>query len=714
MTKPTLWLLIVIAASLPLRASIDDYYPYKVLPSSSNYGNTGILEIPNARMMQEASLRFNFSSSFPNEFTSLTASPFNWLEASYRYVEIKNQLYGPAAYSGNQSYKDKGFDLKALISNETYFFPSIAIGLRDIAGTGLFSSEYIVSTKRIQNLDLTLGLGWGDLGRDNNISNPLTPLNDSFDKRKVESTGQGGTFDFNKWFSGETAIFGGIEYDLPKQGLRLKLEYDTTRPDKERFIKTGTRIPLEVRSRLNFGISYSLSKNFTISSSFERGTQFRVSFNLLGNFLNDTITKPRPKTVQKLNQDQQRNILENNDLLYRSLNLSLRDESIYIQAATLKDNEIDVAIASSRFYNLTRPIGRTARIVAALAPDQVSKINIHAMNGDFEVANVSFGKEYFKKSDEGSLSSTELLQLTQIESNNADPLFRRATFMPGVTFPEFTWNMSPGLRHQIGGPEGFYLGQLYWQTDTTIKLRRNLTLYTSFGINIYDTFKNLNNPSQSSIPRVRSDIQEYLSNGKNNIKRMQLQYFGAPYKDIFTRLDIGYLEEMFGGLGGEILYRPFKKKFSIGMSIHKVKQRAYNQLLSFKEYSNTTGHIGFYFDHPYQIRSQFLVGEYLAGDKGVTLDLSRRFNSGFTLGVFATKTNLSEEEFGEGSFDKGFYISVPTKLFYSDFRSGNISFGLHPLTKDGGAMLNKHNALIGILGDSNANSLIRDWDEILK
>ena len=116
---------------------------------------------------------------------------------------------------------------------------------------------------------------------------------------------------------------------------------------------------------------------------------------------------------------------------------------------------------------------------------------------------------------------------------------------------------------------------------------------------------------------------------------------------------------------------------------------------------------------PYQLRSQFLIGKYLAGDKGATLDVSKRFKSGFTLGVFATKTNLSAEEFGEGSFDKGFYISVPTQLFYSDYRSGNISFGLHPLTKDGGALLNKHNSLIGILGDSNSSSLIRDWDNIL-
>ena len=93
--------------------------------------------------------------------------------------------------------------------------------------------------------------------------------------------------------------------------------------------------------------------------------------------------------------------------------------------------------------------------------------------------------------------------------------------------------------------------------------------------------------------------------------------------------------------------------------------------------------------------------------------LSRRFNSGFTLGVFATKTNMSKEVFGEGSFDKGFYFSIPTQLFYTDYRTGVISFGLHPLTKDGGAILNQHNSLFSILGDSNKPSILRDWDNLL-
>ena len=707
MSRPKLWLIGAgVLVSNLVYASIEDYYPYKVLPSASNYGNTGIIEMPNARLMPEAQLRFSFSSSYPHEFTSLTASPFSWLEATYRYTELKNKRYGPASYSGNQTLKDKGFDLKALIRRETFFLPAVSVGLRDIAGTGLFSSEYIVASKKLRSLDITAGIGWGVLGAANNISNPFESIDDSF-KARNDSFGQGGDFSFKNWFSGNTSLFGGLEYDLPKKGLRLKLEYDTSYPDRRQIIQ-------DINSRFNIGLNYSFSENLSFSSSYERGSQFRIAFKLKGNFLEDTIKKPSPKTVQNLNSEQQSRVKEDKNLFYRSLNLSLRDEAIYIQAANLKDTEVDVAIASSRFYSLTRPAGRAARITAALSPEEIEVINVHVMNGDFEVAKISFGKEYFESSDKGIMSSNELLSLSSLDSQNSDPLYKDALFMPTVLLPEFNWNMSPAIKHQIGGPEGFYLGQLLWKTDTTIKFKRNLALYTSFGINIYDTFSGFNNPSSSSIPHVRSDIQDYLSEGKNNIQRMQLEYFGSPYKDIFTRLDIGYLEEMFGGFGGEVLYRPFKKRFSVGMSLHRVRQRAFNQLFSFRDYSTTTGHFGFYYDMPYNLRSQLLVGKYLAGDKGATLDLSKRFNSGFTLGIFATKTNLSSEEFGEGSFDKGFYISVPTQLFYSDFRSGVISFGLHPLTKDGGAILNKHNSLIGILGDSNSSSLTRDWDNILK
>ena len=215
------------------------------------------------------------------------------------------------------------------------------------------------------------------------------------------------------------------------------------------------------------------------------------------------------------------------------------------------------------------------------------------------------------------------------------------------------------------------------------------------------------------MPHVRSDIQEYLSQGKNNIARMKLTYIWSPYKDLFAKLDAGILEEMFGGYGGEVYYRPFKSNFSAGLTMHKVKQRGFKQRFKFREYETVTGHLGLYYDLPQGVHAQLLIGKYLAGDKGATLDLSRRFKTGFTLGIFATKTNLSAEEFGEGSFDKGFYFAIPTDLFYISHEPGFISFGLHPLTKDGGAILKHHNSPYALFGDTSESSLLRDWRDIL-
>ena len=395
------------------------------------------------------------------------------------------------------------------------------------------------------------------------------------------------------------------------------------------------------------------------------------------------------------------------------MNRSLREEEIYIQAASLNEDSVDVAVASNRFYSFTRTVGRTARIASALSPDEIDTINVHAMNGDFEIATISINRKEFDSTNTYESSSAELLLKSEISSSTNQPLYETSEFKPNIAFPEFEWSMAPALKHQIGGPEGFYLGQLFWKTDTSIKFRRNLILYNSFGINLYDTFNDLRNPSQSIIPKVRSDIQEYLSQGKNNIQRVQLQYFQSPLNNLFLRLDLGLMEEMFAGVGGEVLYRPFNSSSYLGASLHRVKQRGFKQRFSLREYETTTGHITHYIELPFGVNSRISIGKYLAGDKGVTWDLSSRFNSGVALGVFATKNNLSAVEFGEGSFNKGFYISVPTQMFYNNYRSGNISFGLQPLTKDGGAMLIQHNSLFSILGDSNKNSILRDWDYLL-
>ncbi|MNI73836.1 hypothetical protein D3C73_1298720 [compost metagenome] len=102
-----------------------------------------------------------------------------------------------------------------------------------------------------------------------------------------------------------------------------------------------------------------------------------------------------------------------------------------------------------------------------------------------------------------------------------------------------------------------------------------------------------------------------------------------------------------------------------------------------------TGHVTTYWQPEFldKVTAQISVGRYLAGDYGATVNFAKQFDSGISAGFFATFTNVSAEEYGEGSFTKGLYITIPFDLmmFKSTIDSGTISWV--PLTRDGGQML---------------------------
>ncbi len=81
------------------------------------------------------------------------------------------------------------------------------------------------------------------------------------------------------------------------------------------------------------------------------------------------------------------------------------------------------------------------------------------------------------------------------------------------------------------------------------------------------------------------------------------------------------------------------------------------------------------------------MGRYLAGDRGYTIEARRTFDHGFSIGAFFTRTNVSTEDFGEGSFDKGFYIRVPFAMLLGGNTRGSYKTILRPIERDGGRRL---------------------------
>ena len=82
------------------------------------------------------------------------------------------------------------------------------------------------------------------------------------------------------------------------------------------------------------------------------------------------------------------------------------------------------------------------------------------------------------------------------------------------------------------------------------------------------------------------------------------------------------------------------------------------------------------------------------------------------IGAFVAKTDISKLEFGEGSFDKGFYFFIPIEIFYSSFSKRYINWCLKPLTRDGAAFVNHAYFLWGVTEQGQEISHARNWDDI--
>ena len=154
----------------------------------------------------------------------------------------------------------------------------------------------------------------------------------------------------------------------------------------------------------------------------------------------------------------------------------------------------------------------------------------------------------------------------------------------------------------------------------------------------------------------------------------------------------GILEEMFMGYGMEYLYFDNKQNYALGFEIFEVQKRDYKMQFGALDYKNVTGSANFYYKNydiiPFDAKISY--GEYLAGDTGITFELSRTYLNGAEFGVFATFTDVTSEQFGEGSFDKGIFFTIPV---YKNL----LNYTWRPLTKDPGAKLNRKHTLHDLL-----------------
>lgn len=685
--------------------------------SASDFGGIGLMQTPTARFAPDGELRAGISSMSPYNQLLLGLQLLPWLETGLRYTEVTNRLYSPdPGFSGDQSYKDRGVDFKLRLLKEGEFWPAVALGVSDVGGTGLFASEYLVASRRYYDWDFSLGLGWGRLGARGGIRNPFAALSSNFEQREGSDIGELGT---KRFFRGpEVALFGGVQWQTPLRHLSLKLEYEGNDYESEALDNRQ-----KVDSPVNAAFNYRLWNSLDLSAGWERGNTFMFRIVAFTNFMTHhgtpKVLDPPPTPAYAVQAAREGRPLEpaadtGADFAER-LRAELKRQDITMQAMSAEPSSGRITVWFTQILTIDqhRVLGRLGQTLATLAPREYSA---------FTLCNVALGAEtyrvtLFRKQIEDAIehrgSAEEIATSALIEPPRV-PAYSGADYLQLPDYPALSWGMGPAVRQHIGGPDEFYIAQLWWRTDATVSFTPNWSVSGTVGIDIVNNFDNLNNRDLSVLPHVRSDIAQYLKEGQNNLVRLETQYAWRFAPSWYARASAGLFEEMYGGVAGEVLYRQAYAPWAVGVNLNWVRQRDFDQRFDFRDYEVATGHLTGYFDLPfYDLHANLSVGRYLAEDVGATLELSRRFASGVAVGAFATKTDVSAEEFGEGSFDKGFFIYLPLDLFFPRSSRKSATFSFRPLTRDGGQKV-RDGASLFYLTEGGRFDPDRAWSSALR
>lgn len=674
-------------AVLPQVAKRPSFTVQRDLPVTANdWGVIGLLQTPTARMAREGEFRFSYSLVGPYRRYNVFVQPFDGLSVGFRYTDITNRLYGASSTNLARTYTDKSIDLKLRLLEEDDMRPQLAVGITDLGGTGLFSGEYVVANKRTGDFDWSLGIGWGYPGASNNLGNPLGKIYPAFNTRST-FFGFGGKPSFGSFFRGPAALFGGVQYHLPANNWILKAEYEGNNYQGE-----GVR----QSSPINFGVVYRQTPSLDWTLGIERGRALMLSLSLhapMSRINTPKLADPaRPAVVYERPQ-------RSRDWLSTAIDLTSVSgwglKEIKVQDDVLK---VELDSLSGAHWD-----ERIDRMVAVLHRDAPAEINV------FDLVFLSHGLPLSRRYvDRGKwvLANTRLLPPSrqtatvtalppELDSGDRTPLWER-------TPSTFGYALTPNWQQSIGGPDAFVLFRAGLAVPVQWRLAEDWNVTGALNLNLIDNYDNFTYTAPSNLPRVRTYAREYMTESRINLPNLQLTHFGQASANNFYSLYGGYLESSFAGVGAEWLYRPWHSQVAVGVDVNHVKQRSFNQFFGFGSagtqtgYKVSTGHATVYWDTGWKdVQAKIAAGQYLARDRGVTLELSRTFNNGISVGAWATKTNISSAQFGEGSFDKGMYLKIPFDVLMTSRTGDWANLVYQPLTRDGGARLNRSFQLYG-------------------
>lgn len=686
----------------------------------SNWGSTGLIQMPTARMAPEGSLAVTHSVADPYRRLSVFVSPFSWMEIGVRYTDIRNVSNARNASLTSKTYTDKSIDLKFRVFEESGFLPEVGLGFIDGGGTGLFSSEYFVASKQLGGLDFSAGLAFGYLGAGGTLGNPLGVVAGRFDKRQTYDKAFGGQPGVKTWFTGPASPFFGVQWRSPWENWIVKAEYSSNNHSLEPYLDADFFRVRPASSRVNVGAVYQWTDWVDLSVGLERGNQVTAAITLFSNLNRKQTSKLLSPPLPSLAPQAMRPLQFQSSAGWASLRTEVESQTDWrIEAIETLGDSLFVRFYETPGLYAADRVEIVGRLLHQHAPQTVTKFVLEMQSSGLATNTLEIDRMAF-------LSKRTVLQPPVVVASRSAIVERvpsapepeRQTVFQGLAPTTFgswrsgAWSGGLGVSYDqlLGGPTGFWLYELGARAQAEWRPRTDFWIQGIAKYRALDNYEQYPDQTPSLLPPVRTDFKAYRTGERFTLPSLQATHVGQPFgagSNHYYAVYGGYLEYMYGGYGAEYLYRPWRSNLAVGVDWNQVRKRDFDQRFDFRELRSNTGHLSAYWDTGFKdVLMIAKAGRYMAGDVGWTLQLSRVFQSGLVFGGYFTRTNVSAEQFGEGSFDKVMYVQIPFDLLLPARSSSSATFGWRNLTRDGGVMLERANALYDMTTMRNRRAMV--------
>ena len=383
-----------------------------------------------------------------------------------------------------------------------------------------------------------------------------------------------------------------------------------------------------------------------------------------------------------------------------------------------ENGRLEATLSNTRISSMPRAVGRAARTLLSFAPLEVREIRVTYLQGTLPIAtytfiNVPLLQRYFN----GMASREQLAPYVAIEyaspARSREELDRAETLaafdeplpegvvvgrdgadivaLRGENVLGGRLRVRPGLSTYLNDPSGAFKFEVSAIASYDRSIGEQLFLVSDLKLTLYEDVSDVTQPSNSTLPHVRSDVAEYKRASRFKLSRLLVNKFYQPAERVYGRLSGGIYEEMFSGTGGQLLYMPSDGRWAVDVDANWVRQRDFEGWFGHRDYSTVTALASLNYRMAQDVTATLRAGRFLAKDEGVRGEIKRRFASGVEVGAWYTVTNGNDIT-SPGSpaspyHDKGIFMSIPLDILLTRDTRATGSFGLAPWTRDVGQML---------------------------